>query len=209
MAPSAPAPARAAAPRRSQQERSDTTRSALLDAALDVLATEGYARATTSRVCERAGLSRGAHLHHFGTRDGLLSAAVEQLAAQLIELHLGSFPDDEQPDPGRGLDTLWDLYTGRLFVTGMEVIMAARTDPDLLLRLKPLERQLNVQSARLCRRLFRAHGTQDEFDELMLFVLAAVRGVAMLDTTNPTTAARRARRWRIVREHLLAVLSPA
>lgn len=207
--PSAVSPADAVLrpPRRSQRERSETTRTALLDAAIEVLATEGYANATTSRVCEQAALSRGAHLHHFGTRDGLLFAAVEHLAEQLADLHFGSVPVGDSSDIGRGLDTLWELYTGRLFVVGMEVIMAARTDPALATRLKPLERQLNKQSARLCAHLFPDQAARPGFDELALFVLSAVRGVAMLDTTNPSTERARRRRWRIVREHLVVHLS--
>ena len=54
--------------RRSQAERSAATREALLDATIDCLIEEGYDSTTTSRVSERAGLSRGAHLHHFQTQ---------------------------------------------------------------------------------------------------------------------------------------------
>src|SRR5208282_2690558 len=68
------------APRRSQAERSATTRDALLDATIACLVEDGYANTTTSRVAERAGVSRGAHLHHFQTRQVLLAAAMERLA---------------------------------------------------------------------------------------------------------------------------------
>ena len=70
--------------RRSQAERSAATREALLDATIDCLIEEGYASTTTSRVAERAGLSRGAHLHHFQTRNALVAAAVEQLAGRWL-----------------------------------------------------------------------------------------------------------------------------
>ena len=61
--------------RRSQAERSAATREALLDATIDCLVEEGYASITTSRVSERAGLSRGAHLHHFHERSGARQVA--------------------------------------------------------------------------------------------------------------------------------------
>src|SRR5271157_4688134 len=67
-------------PRRSQAERSAATRDALLDATIACLVEDGYAHTTTSRVAERAGVSRGAHLHHFQTRQALLAAAMEHLA---------------------------------------------------------------------------------------------------------------------------------
>ncbi len=66
--------------RRSQAERSASTREALLDATIACLVEDGYANTTTARVSERAGLSRGAHLHHFQTRQALLAAAMEHLA---------------------------------------------------------------------------------------------------------------------------------
>ena len=69
-----------APPRRSQAERSASTREALLDATIACLVEDGYASTTTSRVAERAGVSRGAHLHHFQTRQALLAAAMEHLA---------------------------------------------------------------------------------------------------------------------------------
>src|ERR1700712_2169365 len=65
--------------RRSQAERSAATREALLDATLKCLVEDGYAKTTTARGAERGGLSRGAPLHHFQTRDALLAAAAEHL----------------------------------------------------------------------------------------------------------------------------------
>ena len=44
----------------------------------------GLRRTTTSRVAERAGLSRGAHLHHFQTRTALVAAAMERLARRRL-----------------------------------------------------------------------------------------------------------------------------
>src|SRR3954471_22069693 len=71
--------------RRSQAERSAATREALLDATLECLVEDGYAKTTTARVAERAGLSRGAHLHHFRTRDALLAAAADHLTRRRHE----------------------------------------------------------------------------------------------------------------------------
>src|ERR1700712_3280979 len=65
--------------RRSQAERSAATREALLDATLKGLAEDGYPNTTPARVADGAGLSRGAHLHLFQTRDALLAAAAGHL----------------------------------------------------------------------------------------------------------------------------------
>src|SRR5947209_15883938 len=98
--------------RRSQAERSAATREALLDATIECLVADGYANTTTSRVAERAGVSRGAHLHHFQTRNALVAAAMERLAERRYEQLLEAA---ERLPSGRerlvqGLDLLWAGY---------------------------------------------------------------------------------------------------
>jgi len=50
----------------------------LLDATIDCLVEEGYSGTTTTRVVERAGLSRGAQVHHFPTKSQLVAEAVRR-----------------------------------------------------------------------------------------------------------------------------------
>src|ERR1700710_802942 len=88
------------APRRNQAERSAATRQALLDATLECLVEDGYANTTTARVAERAGVSRGAHLHHFQTRSALVAAAVEHLRVRRAE-ELFAAADALPPGPER------------------------------------------------------------------------------------------------------------
>ena len=64
---------------RRQQDRSRVTRERLVEAAIECLAEMGYAATSTNAVCERAGLSRGAQLHHFPSKHELLAGAVEHL----------------------------------------------------------------------------------------------------------------------------------
>src|SRR5918912_371373 len=87
-------------PRRSQAERSATTREALLDATVRCLVEEGYASTTTARVAERAGVSRGAHLHHFQTRNALVAAAIQHLARRRGE-ELRAAAEAIEPGPER------------------------------------------------------------------------------------------------------------
>ncbi len=52
----------------------------LLDATVDSLVELGWAGTTTTVIAERAGVSRGAQLHHYPTKATLVMAAVEHLA---------------------------------------------------------------------------------------------------------------------------------
>src|SRR5262245_14960415 len=90
---------------RTQQQRRDETRRALLDAAVESLIEVGFARTTTLEVQRRADVSRGALLHHFPSKAELLVAAVDHLAemrARELKVLASQLPsEDEQPDRGR------------------------------------------------------------------------------------------------------------
>ena len=53
-------------------------------ATIDCLVERGWAGTTTTEVAERAGVSRGAQLHHFPTRVALVTSAVRHLAEQWL-----------------------------------------------------------------------------------------------------------------------------
>lgn len=151
MPPVQPAPR----PRRlTQEERSAETRARLLDATIQSLIEAGYARTTTTRVCEIAGLSRGAQIHHFGTRAELVTAALEHLARRRLDEFRASLEAQRSAganghDPfGLGLDLLWESFSGDLFIAALELWVAARTDPDLHACLLPLEREIGRQMSK-------------------------------------------------------------
>lgn len=128
--------------RRTNQERTATTRALVLNATIDQLAEAGYGRTTTVEVAERAGVSRGALVHHFSTRSDLVLAALEYLCdRRLVELEAGisrlSVTEDRL---SAFVDLMWSTFDGPLFTAQLELWMAARTDPDLFARLHPLER---------------------------------------------------------------------
>jgi AcrR family transcriptional regulator len=72
------APAGRAA-RRTQAERSATTRESLLAAAKELFAAGGYAATGREQIAERAGVTRGALYHHFSSKQALFRAVVESL----------------------------------------------------------------------------------------------------------------------------------
>jgi AcrR family transcriptional regulator len=72
-------------PRRTQAERTSATRRALLDAARDQFAERGFSGTGREQVAAAAGVTRGALYHHFGTKEGLFRAVVEELEAALAE----------------------------------------------------------------------------------------------------------------------------
>jgi len=197
-------------PRRSQAERSAATRDALLDATIACLVDDGYANTTTSRVAESAGVSRGAHLHHFQTRQALVAAAMERLAerrgAELLAA-AENLPDGRERLV-QGLDLLWASYANPLFQAALGLWSHARTDADLRERLVPVERRLDRQTLEITRRLFPAIAEQPDFDRLIELAVSTIRGLALLDTLHPGDARNR-KQWRYSRARLVELFEAA
>src|SRR3546814_455592 len=63
--------------RRSQGERSEEMRERVAHATFEVIAARGFSGLRTAAVAEQAGVSQGALLHHFETKNGLTLATVE------------------------------------------------------------------------------------------------------------------------------------
>src|SRR5256885_1522274 len=119
--------------RRTQAERRASTRAQLLDATIACLYERGYGGTTTTEIAERAGVSRGAQLHHFPTKAELVTAAVEHLSmrrhAEFVRA-IGKLPAGE----GRtvaAIDLLWSILSSGTFYAWLELMVAARTDAGL------------------------------------------------------------------------------
>ncbi len=86
---------------RTQSERSQATRTALVAAARRLFAERGYAAVGTEEIVREAGVTRGALYHHFGGKSELLAAVYEQMEEE-IATRLGA-----SAEPGAGaLETL-------------------------------------------------------------------------------------------------------
>src|SRR3984885_9157587 len=103
--------------RRTQAERSAAMRTRLLDATVECLVSYGYAGTTTPRVAQLAGVTRGAQIHHFKSKEDLVVAAVEHLAQQRAQGAIREFGRVQaSADPASAvLDFLWQGAQGAAF----------------------------------------------------------------------------------------------
>src|ERR1700752_5195768 len=131
--------------RRTRAERTAAMRTRLLDATIECLVTYGYAGTTTPRVAELAGVTRGAQIHHFRSKEDLVVAAIEHLAQQRAQgaiRELGRVK--ASPDPiSKVLDFLLEAHQGPMFVAALELWVAARTDPVLASQIERVEPLVN------------------------------------------------------------------
>ena len=130
------------APRVPQGERSRVMRLRLMEATVECLVELGWTGTTTTVVSQRAGVSRGAQLHHFPSKQDLVVAAVEHLTERRRHERAQSAAD--LPAEGRtraALDLIAAQYVSPVFFAALELWVAARTDAALRDAVVPLERR--------------------------------------------------------------------
>jgi AcrR family transcriptional regulator len=123
----------AASTRRSQADRSATTRAALADAATEVLVERGWAAVTAVEVCNRAGVTRGAFHHHYGSLPELLADSLRRLYA--------SFIDAKRPpvsDLASLIEATWAIVGHPRFKAVLEAWLAMANDPSLRAEIGPV-----------------------------------------------------------------------
>ena len=164
--------------RRTQAERREASRADLIAATLELMDEVGYAGVSVAEVCQRAGRSVGTHLHHFGTKAALVSAAVDALAARRI----ADVRADLEREPRQGveaaLDVVWQFYAGPTFVVALELWVAARTNPELREHLLAVEERIDREGVALAASIA-PELTTPAGARAGRYAVATMRGVAM------------------------------
>ena len=183
-------------------------RARLLEATVECLVERGFGGTSTTLVSERAGVSRGAQLHHFPTKNDLVVAAVEHLTdVRRAELETAARALPTGPRRTRAvLQMLADHFTSPVFIAALELWVAARTDPALLAAVAPLEQRVGRDTHRLTVELLGADESRPGARELVQATLDLVRGLGLANTI--TDDARRRRRildqWALTLDDALA-----
>lgn len=182
-----------------QEECSRSTRLRVLEATVECLAELGWSGTTTTVVAERAGVSRGAQLHHYRTRSALVIAAVEHLAerraAELRAEAAALRPGGDRV--ARTVDLLVSLFTGPLFAAAIEVWVAGRSDATLRAALVPVEARFGREVHRLTVGLLGADESRPGVRESVQATLDLIRGlgVASLLTDDSDRRGRLLAEW--------------
>ncbi|GAY18268.1 putative TetR-family transcriptional regulator [Mycobacterium sp. shizuoka-1] len=196
--------------RRTQAERTAAMRSRLLNATIECLVTYGYAGTTTPRIAEIAGVTRGAQVHHFRSKEDLVVAAVEYLAEQRIQKAMRRDAGIwKGPDPVAGvLEFLWDSHQGDMFVATIELWVAARTDDVLAREVARVEPMVNSTLITAIAQLLPDHAARKQVRNVLYTAMDALRGILVVGFVDrDETQARR--RWDRACVYLADMLSEA
>lgn len=178
-------------PRTPQGERSRAMRTRLLDATIACLVEHGWSGTTTTVVSERAGVSRGAQLHHFPTKQALVVAAVEYIARRRreeLEAAARHLPRRRRTRAVLGI--LSEQFTSPVFLAALELWVAARTDDALREAVGPLEQRIGRETHHQAVTLLGVDESAGDVRELVQATLDLLRGLGLADTLGDDSRRR-------------------
>lgn len=170
-------PARA---RRSHAERTAETRARVIAAVVESIADVGFHRTTAAEITRRAGVTWGAVQHHFGGKDGILLAVLEdsfaRFAEPLADIQTENTPLEERVE--LFIDRAWDHFGSDHYRSTFEILLSHAVgrdaEPDPLWRT-----QMFAEWNRIWSRLFAdAHPPRRTSIALQHYTISVLSGLA-------------------------------
>ena len=110
--------------RRTHAERSTETRAAIMDAVVESISELGFKRSTASEIARRAGVTWGAVQHHFGGKDGILTAVLEdsfnRFAERLSDIDADGLSLERRA--AHFVDRAWEHFGSAHFRSTFEIL---------------------------------------------------------------------------------------
>lgn len=200
--------ARAERPRRTQAQRTEETRAALVDATIRAIRDDGYRATTTRRVAEYAGVSLGAVAHHFPTRAALIEAALDEVAARVardLEAEIGALAGVTSTRSRVVLDTLWRSLNDEAFLVWLRVWIAAAEDPDLRDTVLAADARMRALFRRILPPLAPPHVSPADWLRRMNVAMDTIRGLNLVTFYQPRVDPPRDH-WPAARRELVRML---
>lgn len=115
-----------------QTRRTERTKAALIEGAVQVLQADGLRGATVVDICRAAGVTTGALAYHFGSKNGLLVEVVAHLFQPFLEPSGGAAPEGGARDRAASiLGGYWPSYLAETYPVVLEILLAGRHDAEL------------------------------------------------------------------------------
>lgn len=179
--------------RRSQADRSATTRAKVIAAARDVLRAQGYSGATMHAIRHAAGLSLGAIQHQFPTKAKLMAAVVEEFAMHRMQIYAAAIRRGKSPRESMEnlIDANLEMISLPETAAALEIHLARRNDPELDSEVEPIARRSDRRVLLWSYLILRAAGIERDgaTQSVQLLSNAVTRGLTVEYIGNPDKAA--------------------
>ena len=171
-----------------QAQKSATTRNAILESAIACIVEFGYRGATTTAIANKAGLSRGAMLHHFPSKIDIVRAAVQHLHNKRLKAFRRAMTRVSGPAEDRvvlGVDAFFDHVRHPMFMAFFELSVAARTDDELASILRPTQEAFEREWYQTAKEVFPEwKGRDEQFDIALELSRYVMEGMAISHLTH-------------------------
>ncbi len=171
--------------RRTQAERTETTRQALIEATIQRLNSHGYAGATLALIAQAAGVSRGSILHQFGTRAALMTEVVKATYAEERSFFAELIPRS----PNRGhkasdwASITWQVLSRPSATAVLEILQGSRSDPELAEQLRPAQAEIERSGMAVLTAFHALDQSNAEDRAIYRLLVASVRGLSLQTLT--------------------------
>jgi AcrR family transcriptional regulator len=168
--------------RRTQAERSEETRTRILKAASNLIRKRGYARFRTAEVSAEAGLSRGAQLHHFPTKDALVVATLEFVFKQAQELSRKRASAVNRPRDliDAVIADAREFFFSEHFMVAIDIVLSTSTDQAVRKQIFEISRKARRPVETAWTEALVASGVPAALSsDIVALTLSLVRGMAL------------------------------
>ncbi|RSU46629.1 TetR family transcriptional regulator [Sphingobium sp. WTD-1] len=173
--------------RRTQEERTAQTRLALIEATIASIGDHGYTGASTTLIAQRAGVSRGAMLHHFATRAALMAQVVRHVFnSEMAEYEATRVRTGMGDNLFDWPSLLWSVLSRPPGMAVLEILQATRSDPELAELVVPMQEEVEHSALTVMRGAF--GGDEALARTVMRLMVWSVRGLSIADRYLPHRA---------------------
>lgn len=189
--------------RRTHAERTAVTRERVMTAVVEAIADVGFKRTTAAEISRRAGVTWGAVQHHFGDKNGILKAVLDESFDHLAAI-LGEAPEDGALDMRVSLfvDRGWTHFSSALYRSTFEILLNLPAEFD-----EPSQWETTPEWRRIWSRYFPESESADQHAvELMLYAVSVFTGLATTQMLEGNPNRRRDRELGLLKDTLVREL---
>jgi AcrR family transcriptional regulator len=168
--------------RRTQAERSEETRTRILKAAAHLIRKRGYARFRTAEVAKESGLSRGAQLHHFPTKDSLVVATLEYVfeQAQALSRRRASAVNKPRDLIEAVIEDAREFFFSEHFMVAIDIVLSTSTNQTVRKQILDISRKARRPVEAAWTEALAASGVPGPLaSQIVALTLGLVRGMAV------------------------------
>lgn len=170
-----------------QARKSAATRNQIISAAIRCIVELSYSKTTMIKISEKAGLSRGATLHHFPSKMDIIRAVVDYLHEKRIlafRRSIREIPEDTDM-ANVAVQAYSDHVNHPIYVALFELSVAARTDNELKAILHPAQLAFDREWYETAWDLFPEwHSDRKAFDLALHLSQQLMEGMAISNFTH-------------------------